>query len=150
MNYYLTDEGNSILVEKKDKKFIHVHIKQYTIHMRKINVSAYLLLAFILLFGKNKAQAQLSPADSSFLLSVCIDPIYIDLVNYPGNWFINNPISNMSDFHLQIEQAYPFLNNQLLSAYDSIQIIGNQAYHDTILNSQIDLYNITLFCYGIL
>lgn len=49
----------------------------------------------------------------------------------------------MSDFHLQIEQAYPFLNNQLLSAYDSIQIIGNQAYHDTILNSQIDLYNIT-------
>ncbi|MBK7690730.1 MAG: T9SS type A sorting domain-containing protein [Bacteroidetes bacterium] len=49
----------------------------------------------------------------------------------------------MSDFHSQIEAAYPFENSQLLSAYDSIQIIGNQAYHDTVLNNQIDLFNAT-------
>ena len=90
-----------------------------------------------------ESKAQLTLADSNYLADVCVDATYIDIINFPGNWFVFNEIGSINDFYDQIEKSYPFTNNQLLSSYDSIEILGGGIYLDNILNQQIQNYNST-------
>jgi hypothetical protein len=85
---------------------------------------------------------QLSSSDSNFFNNTLfIENLYIDYLNFPGNWYQNKEVESISELYQQIDSMYPFHNNQLWHAYQNIGFNSN-LYYDTILNRTIDTFNV--------
>jgi hypothetical protein len=99
----------------------------------------YLIFLFTICFNK-PVSAQLSAADSTFLNSIFVEPVYINTQNYPGNWLWYKSVDSLSELYQHINDSYPFPDAAFFSAYNGIQINNMQA--DSLVNQEIALFNV--------
>lgn len=95
-----------------------------------------------------KIFAQFSHADSTFLMNICKEGMYISYWNYPGTWYHHKEVSSLQNFYDQIDSSYIFENNEFADCYQKITT-SNILERDTAINNRIDTfetnYNTNLF-----
>jgi len=109
-----------------------------------------LLIYCAICFTSISSKAQITSTDSIWLNSLFVEPLYINPNILAGTWFRHPAITSVNDVYQQINEEYPFSNNELLTAYNQIVFNGGVVLNNSV-NGQINAYNqqFNTFLFGI-